>query len=75
MPTLSNGIYQFWVSNCDGNKNFHKEVSCKNNLITNGELDAMLSEPKECLPPDGMKTALEGALRKALRIKPTTWMT
>jgi len=44
-------------------------------LITNGELDAMLSEPKKCPPPEVMKPALEGALRKALRIKPPNWMT
>ena len=56
-------------------KHFHKEVRCKNNLITNGELDAMLSEPKKCPPPEVMKPALEGALRKALRIKPPNWMT
>ena len=56
-------------------KNLYKEVRFKNNWITDGEIDAMLSEPKPWPPPEGMKPAPEGALRKALRVKPQNWMT
>ena len=51
----------------------YKEVRFKNNLINDGELDAMLSEPKPCPPPEGMKPAPEGALLKALRVKAPAW--
>ena len=60
---------------CGDNKNLCKEVIFKNNWITDGELDAMLSEPIKALPTLGMKPAPEGALRKALRVKLPTLMT
>ena len=66
---------QTFYSICGDNKNLYKAVRFKNNWITDGELDAMLSEPKPCPPPEGMKPAPEGALRKALRVKPPRWMT
>ena len=66
---------QTFYSICGENKNVYKEVCFKNNWITDGELDPMLSEPKPCPPPEGMKPAPKGALRKALRVKPPRWRT
>ena len=41
---------QTYYSICGDNKNLYKEVRFKNNWITDGELDAMLNEPKPCPP-------------------------
>ena len=48
---------QTFYSICGDNKNLYKEIRFKNNWITDGELDAMLSEPKTCHPTEGMKPA------------------
>ena len=66
-------IGQTFYSICGDNKNLYKEVRLQKHWITDGELDAMLSEPKPCPPPEGMKPAPEGALKKELRVKASTW--
>ena len=58
---------QTFFSICGDNKNLYEGVHFKNNWITDGEVDAMLNEPIPCPPPEGMKTAQKGAIRKELR--------
>ena len=61
-------LNQTFYSICPNDKNKYKTIFFKYNAFTD-ELQPMISNEVEGVPPDGMKPVPQGALQRAMRMK------